>query len=77
VFLLELSSQYRTRGYSSREFLLRLSRREIGSYLGIRLETVSRLFTRFQREGLIQVQRRGRSVKLLEPASVSLLADCG
>jgi CRP/FNR family transcriptional regulator len=77
VFLLELSSQYQTRGYSSREFLLRLSRREIGSYLGIRLETVSRLFTRFQREGLIQVQRRGRSVKLLEPASVSLLADCG
>jgi CRP/FNR family transcriptional regulator len=76
VFLLDLASQYRPRGYSSREFVLRMSRREIGSYLGIRLETVSRLFTRFQSEGLIQVQRRGRAVKLLEPASVSELADC-
>ena len=46
----------------------RLTREEIGSYLGLKLETVSRLFSRFQEEGLIQVQ--GRSVKLLDPVAL-------
>jgi CRP/FNR family transcriptional regulator len=41
-----------------------MSRQEIGSYLGLKLETVSRVFSRLQEEGLIQVQ--GRSVKLLD-----------
>jgi CRP/FNR family transcriptional regulator, anaerobic regulatory protein len=63
-FLLDLSARYQERGYSSREFVLRMTREEIGSYLGLKLETVSRLFSRFQREGLIQVQ--GRVVKLLD-----------
>lgn len=63
VFLLDLSDRYRERGYSSTEFVLRLTRQEIGSYLGIKLETVSRAFSRFQEEGLLQVQ--GRVVKLL------------
>jgi len=64
VFLLNLSDRYRRRGYSSTEFVLRMTREEIGSYLGLKLETVSRLFSRFQEEGLIQVQ--GRAVKLLD-----------
>ena len=46
------------------EFILRLTREEIGSYLGLKLETVSRLFSRFHEEGLIQVH--GRVVKLLD-----------
>lgn len=41
-----------------------MTREEIGSYLGLTLETVSRLFSRFQEEGLLQVQ--GRRVKLLD-----------
>jgi len=64
VFLLNLSDRYRKRGYSSTEFVLRMTREEIGSYVGLKLETVSRLFSRFQEEGLIQVQ--GRAVKLLD-----------
>ena len=64
AFLLDLSQRYQARGYSSCEFVLRMTREEIGSYLGLKLETVSRLFSRFQREGLIQVQ--GRVVKLLD-----------
>jgi CRP/FNR family transcriptional regulator len=64
AFLLDLSERYHERGYSSREFVLRMTREEIGSYLGLKLETVSRLFSRFQREGLLQVQ--GRVVKLLD-----------
>jgi CRP/FNR family transcriptional regulator len=68
AFLLNLSQRYRERGYSSTEFVLRMTREEIGSYLGLKLETVSRLFSRFQQEGLIQVQ--GRSIKLLDIAAL-------
>jgi CRP/FNR family transcriptional regulator len=71
VFLLNLAERYRRRGYSSTEFVLRMTREEIGSYLGLKLETVSRLFSRFQEEGLIQVQ--GRAVKLLDPAALKQL----
>jgi CRP/FNR family transcriptional regulator, anaerobic regulatory protein len=71
VFLLNLSDRYRRRGYSSTEFVLRMTREEIGSYLGLKLETVSRLFSRFQEEGLIQIQ--GRAVKLLDPAALKQL----
>jgi len=72
VFLLDLSQRYKLRGYSSCEFRLRMTREEIGSYLGLKLETISRLFSRFQREGLLQVE--GRVVKLLDRASVEGLA---
>ena len=68
VFLLNLADRYRSRGYSSTEFVLRMTREEIGSYLGLKLETVSRLFSRFQEDGLIQVQ--GRAVKLLDPVAL-------
>jgi CRP/FNR family transcriptional regulator, anaerobic regulatory protein len=71
VFLLGLSEQYRAHGYSSCEFLMRLTREEIGSYLGLTLETVSRLFSRFQHDRLILVQ--GRAVKLLDRAGVKRL----
>jgi CRP/FNR family transcriptional regulator, anaerobic regulatory protein len=64
AFLLDLSQRYRHRGYSSSEFVLRMTREEIGSLLGLKLETVSRLFSRFQQEGLIQAL--GRSIKLLD-----------
>jgi len=71
AFLINLSQRYRERGYSSTEFVLRMTREEIGSYLGLKLETVSRLFSRFQHEGLIQVQ--GRSVKLLDVSALKQL----
>lgn len=72
VFLLNLSDRYRRRGYSSTEFVLRMTREEIGSYLGLKLETVSRLFSRFQEEGLLQVQ--GRGLKLLDLPALRQLA---
>jgi CRP/FNR family transcriptional regulator len=68
VFLLGLADRYHRRGYSSTEYALRMTREEIGSYLGLKLETVSRLFSKFQQEGLIQVQ--GRSVKLLDTVAL-------
>ncbi len=70
-FLLNLSERYRSRGYSSTEFVLRMTREEIGSYLGLKLETVSRLFSRFQEEGLLKVS--GRNVKLTDIAALRRL----
>lgn len=58
TFLLNLSQRFTARGYSPAEFYLRMTREEIGSYLGLKLETVSRAFSRFQEEGLIAVQQK-------------------
>jgi CRP/FNR family transcriptional regulator len=58
TFLLNLSQRFVARGFSQHEFHLRMTRDEIGSYLGLSLETVSRLFSRFQEEGLITVQHK-------------------
>lgn len=58
AFLLNLSQRYAARGYSEREFHLRMSRAEIGSYLGMKLETVSRTFSAFQQQGLLEVDKR-------------------
>lgn len=57
-FLLGLSERFKRRGFSSTDFFLSMSRQEIGSYLGLALETVSRLFTRFQDEGILKVERK-------------------
>ena len=58
AFLLNLSRRFTARGYSASDFHLRMTREEIGSYLGLKLETVSRLFSRFQADGLIDVQQK-------------------
>lgn len=58
AFLVNLSQRFTARGYSPSEFYLRMTREEIGSYLGLKLETVSRVFSKFQSEGLISVQQK-------------------
>lgn len=72
VFLLNLSRRYLARGYSGSEFVLRMTREEIASLLGLKLETVSRVFSRLHAEGLIQVQ--GRSIKLLDSPALQAMA---
>jgi len=64
AFLISLSNRYKRRGFSSTQFNLTMSRGDIGNYLGLALETVSRLFTRFQSEGLLKVERR--NIELLD-----------
>jgi CRP/FNR family transcriptional regulator len=58
TFLLNLSRRFTARGYSPCDFHLRMTREEMGSYLGLKLETVSRLFSRFHDDGLIEVQQK-------------------
>ncbi len=58
MFLLNLSQRLAARGYSASEFNLRMTREEIGSYLNLQLETVSRTFSKFQQEGLLRVHQK-------------------
>jgi len=64
TFLLSISQRFRRRRYSPTEFNLSMSRSDIGNYLGIAEETVSRVFTRFQSEGLLATKQR--QVQLLD-----------
>jgi CRP/FNR family transcriptional regulator, anaerobic regulatory protein len=56
-FLLSLSARFAARGYSASCFVLRMTREDIGAYLGLRLETVSRELGRMQDAGLIKIER--------------------
>jgi CRP/FNR family transcriptional regulator, anaerobic regulatory protein len=58
AFLLNLSQRFEARGYSRNEFVLRMTRAEIGSFLGLKLETVSRALSRFAQDGLIEVNQK-------------------
>src|SRR5262249_51581948 len=65
-FLVNLTQRLAARGDSSRDFVLRMTRAEIGSFLGLKLETVSRLFSRFQEEGLLSVRQKRVRITDLE-----------
>lgn len=69
TFLLNLSARMQERGYSPTRFMLRMTREEIGSYLGMKLETVSRALSRFQREGWLAVE--GKHIELLDKEALA------
>jgi CRP/FNR family transcriptional regulator len=58
AFLLNLTQRLQARGFSPSSLVLRMTREEIGSYLGLKLETVSRTFSKFQDDGLLEVKQR-------------------
>lgn len=63
TFLITLSSRFHQLGYSAKEIKLSMSRQEIANYLGLTIETVSRIMSRFQREQLISVNRKQVNIK--------------
>lgn len=65
AFLMNLSKRFERRGYSPTEFHLRMSREEIGTYLGIKLETVSRVLSHMQHDGVLEVQ--GKYLRIASP----------
>lgn len=73
AFLLNLSQRFTARGFSPSEFHLRMTRDEIGSYLGLKLETVSRAFSRFQEEGLVAVQQK--HIRILDTPGLKRLLN--
>jgi CRP/FNR family transcriptional regulator len=73
AFLLDVARRMRVRGFSGSEFNLRLTREEIGSYLGMNLETVSRAFGSLQQQQVLQVQ--GKHVRLLDADTLVRLGE--
>lgn len=75
ALLLNLSQRLSMRGYSSREFVLKMRREEIASYLGLRLETVCRGLAHLREQSLVVVA--GRDVKILNMEGLKqLVAGC-
>ncbi|HEY0064573.1 MAG TPA: fumarate/nitrate reduction transcriptional regulator Fnr [Telluria sp.] len=72
VFLVNLSARYAARGYSPASFQLRMSREDIGNYLGLTIESISRLLSRFKKQGWLKVDKR--EVTLLDPVMIKALA---
>lgn len=72
AFLTSMSARLSKRGLSPTDFYLSMSRHEIGSYLGLAVETVSRLFTRFQEDGLLRVDRK--HVEVLNLPALEMMA---
>ncbi|MFY7940742.1 MAG: fumarate/nitrate reduction transcriptional regulator Fnr [Burkholderiaceae bacterium] len=66
AFLLNLAQRLHARGFSQSELVLRMTREEIGSYLGMKLETVSRTFSKFVEDGIIEVKQRYVHIKNTE-----------
>jgi CRP/FNR family transcriptional regulator len=71
TFLINLSRRFVRRGYSASDFHLRMTREELGSYLGLKLETVSRLFSQFQKDGAIKVEQK--HVRIVDLAKLEAL----
>lgn len=73
AFLLNLSQRFESRGYSRSEFVLRMTRAEIGSFLGLKLETVSRALSRFAQDGLIDVNQK--RIQITDPDGLRVIVE--
>ena len=73
-FILALASRYKQRGYSETRFNLMMPRRDIANHLNMAAETVSRLFKRFQTEGLIDIKRTDLHITNIQ--ALKRLAGC-
>ncbi len=73
AFLLNLVQRLHARGFSQSELVLRMTREEIGSYLGLKLETVSRTFSKFMEDGIVEVKQR--HVRILNPEALKLIVN--
>ena len=74
-FLCQLSDRFRARGYSATDFNLSMSRNDIANLLGMAVETISRLFSQFQEQGLLKVERKHVAIRDL-PALQALANRC-
>jgi len=73
AFLLNLVQRLHARGFSQSELILRMTREEIGSYLGLKLETVSRTFSKFVEDGIVEVKQR--HVRILDTDALSQIVN--
>ncbi len=72
TFLINLSARFSARGFSANQFRLSMSRNEIGNFLGLAVETVSRVFTRFQHNNIIEAE--GKEIRIVDYISLCTMA---
>jgi CRP/FNR family transcriptional regulator len=72
-FLLNLTRRMQARGFSASELVLRMTREEIGSYLGLKLETISRTFSRFHEDGILEVNQR--QIRILDLPALQAMVN--
>jgi len=75
AFLLNLTQRLHARGFSQSELVLRMTREEIGSYLGLKLETVSRTFSKFMEDGIVEVKQKNLHIR--DPEALKLIVNAG
>ncbi len=73
AFLLNLVQRLHARGFSPLELVLRMTREEIGSYLGLKLETVSRTFSKFAEDGMVEVKQR--HIRILDTEALKRIVN--
>ena len=73
AFLLNLTQRLQARGFSASALVLRMTREEIGSYLGLKLETVSRTFSKFQDEGILEVKQR--DIRIIDQSALQRVVN--
>jgi CRP/FNR family transcriptional regulator len=73
AFLLNLVQRLHARGFSRSELVLRMTREEIGSYLGLKLETVSRTLSKFAADDMVEVEQR--NVRILDPEALRRIVN--
>ncbi|MEI6026169.1 MAG: fumarate/nitrate reduction transcriptional regulator Fnr [Betaproteobacteria bacterium] len=73
AFLLNLTQRLHDRGFSRNELVLRMTREEIGSYLGLKLETVSRTFSKLQDDGVLEVKQR--QIRIVDQAALRQMVN--
>lgn len=73
TYLLSLSKRFNERGFSAKEFQLTMSRSDIANHLGLAVETISRVFSKFQDNDLIIIN--GKSITLINTGKIETLCD--
>ncbi len=73
AFLLNLTTRLHARGFSRSELVLRMTREEIGSYLGLKIETVSRTFSKLVEDGVLEVKQK--NLRILQPETLRDLVN--
>lgn len=73
AFLLNLTTRLHARGFSRSELVLRMTREEIGSYLGLKIETVSRTFSKLVDDGVLEVKQK--NLRILKPEALKELVN--
>lgn len=73
AFLLNLVERLHARGFSKSELVLRMTREEIGSYLALKLKTMSRTLSRFAEDGTVEVDKR--NIRIADPAALRRMVN--